>query len=248
MIIGEPGGPDVDLAVSPWPSDHRAVVSTFKVHPIDAPPMIAVTPRRVEEGERFLVRTYDPSGENWTAIIVRRGEPPTAVLTGVRAMPHSYQRTIPLSSYGLSPGDYDALLIGDAGEVLKRNAFTIAVHGARPEVTPVEATMRAGAPISVRWRHAPGDLRDWIGLYAAGETDVTRSCPDGRPIRAGRSSSDVDDPRLRELLQALLPHLRADSRLLGSTEGNIRRHVEVLVHPYAARIDPAGDLVGTLCV
>jgi hypothetical protein len=26
----------------------------------------------------------------------------------------------------------------------------------------------------VRWRNAPGDLRDWIGLYRAGETDVSR--------------------------------------------------------------------------
>ena len=139
----------------------------------DAPPLIAVTPRRVEEGERFQVRTYDPMGEDWTALIVRRGEPPAAALTGVREMPHSYQRPIPLSSYGLSPGDYNALLIGDAGEVLKRNAFTLAARGARPAVMPVEATLRAGAPISVRWRHAPGDLCHWIGLYAAGESDVT---------------------------------------------------------------------------
>ena len=174
MIVGEPGGPDVDVAVSPWPSDHRAVVSTFKVAPKDSPPLIGVTPRRVEEGERFQLRTYDPIGEDWTALIVRRGEPPAAALTGVREMPHSYQRTIPLSSYGLSPGDYDALLIGDAGEVLKRNAFTIVVRGARPEVAPLDATVHATAPIRVRWSNAPGDLRDWIGLYAAGETDVTR--------------------------------------------------------------------------
>ena len=49
-------------------------------------------------GRRFLVRTYDPIGEDWTALIVRRGERPAAALTGVREMPHSYQRTIPLST------------------------------------------------------------------------------------------------------------------------------------------------------
>jgi len=31
-----------------------------------------------------------------------------------------------------------------------------------------------GAPIRVRWRDAPGDLRDWIGLYRAGDADVSR--------------------------------------------------------------------------
>jgi hypothetical protein len=174
LIVGEQGGPDVDIAVAPWPSDHRAVVTAFEVVPVAAPPLIAVTPRKVTEGTAFLVRTWDPGGDDWTVLIVRRGAGPADALTGVREMPHSYQRAIPLSSLGLAPGDYDALLIGDAGEVLARDAFTVATRGARPDVTPVEATIRAGTPIRVRWRDAPGDLRDWIGLYKAGETDVTR--------------------------------------------------------------------------
>jgi hypothetical protein len=105
---------------------------------------------------------------------VRRGADATQALTGVRAMPHSYQRTVRLSTQGLAPGDYDALLIGDDAKVLKRNAFTIAPRDARPEVIAIEAALRAGAPVKVRWRAAPGDLRDWIGLYPAGETDVTQ--------------------------------------------------------------------------
>jgi endonuclease/exonuclease/phosphatase family metal-dependent hydrolase len=174
QIVGEPGGPDVDIGISPWPSDHRAVVSTFRVVPIDAPPVIAVTPRRVAEGGTVLLRTYDPDGGDWTAYLVRRGAAAAGALVGVKEMPHSYQRTVPLSTLGLPSGDYDALLIGEHGEVLKRNAFTVAPRDARPEVSPVETALTAGAPIRVRWRNAPGDLRDWIGLYAAGERDVTR--------------------------------------------------------------------------
>jgi endonuclease/exonuclease/phosphatase family metal-dependent hydrolase len=174
QVVGEPGGPDVDIAVSPWPSDHRAVVSTFRVVPVDAPPLIAVTPRRVEEGGTILVRTYDPGGDDWTAYVVRRGAGRAEVLAGVKEMPHSYQRTVPLSTLGLAPGDYDALLIGDDGQVLKGNAFTVSARDARPEITPVESVLAPGGPIRVRWRNAPGDLRDWIGLYAAGERDVTR--------------------------------------------------------------------------
>ena len=33
-IMGEKGGPGVSLSVTPWPSDHRAVVSTFEVTPV----------------------------------------------------------------------------------------------------------------------------------------------------------------------------------------------------------------------
>ena len=174
QIVGEAGGPDVDIAVMPWPSDHRAVVSSFEVVPVEAPPLIAVTPRRVTAGETFLLRTWDPEGEDWTGLVVRRGEAPSQALTGVREMTHSYQRAVPLSTVGLEPGEYDALLIGNDGRVLARNAFAVAVPGATPEVAAIERSVRVGAPIKVRWRNAPGDLRDWIGVYADGDPDVTR--------------------------------------------------------------------------
>jgi len=84
------------------------------------------------------------------------------------------QRSIPLSTLGFAPGDYDAVLIGEDGSVLKRSAFTIIAADARPEVTAIANRVSAGAPIRARWRNAPGDLRDWVGLYKAGETDVSQ--------------------------------------------------------------------------
>lgn len=173
-VVGEIDGPDTDIPVFPWPSDHRAVVSTFKVVPADAPALIAASPRLVPEGATVLLRTWDPHGPSWTALVVRRGGAVQDALTGVRDMPHDYQRAIPVSTVGLAIGDYDALLVGEDGAVLRRNAFTISVPGAKPEIEAVGASARIGEPIRVRWRHAPGDLRDWIGLYRAGETDVSR--------------------------------------------------------------------------
>lgn len=173
-IVGELDGPETDIEVFPWPSDHRAVVSTFQVVPADAPALISAAPRRVQQGASVLVRTWDPHGPAWTALVVRRGGEPRDALTGVRDMPHAYQRTIPLSTGGLEAGDYDAILVGEDGAVLRRNAFTIAAQGMRPEIETVSPSTRIGEPIRVRWRNAPGDLRDWIGLYRAGETDVSR--------------------------------------------------------------------------
>jgi hypothetical protein len=46
--------------------------------------------------------------------------------------------------------------------------------GARPEIEADPVAVKRGAPIRMRWRHAPGELRDWIGLYRSGETDVSR--------------------------------------------------------------------------
>ncbi len=174
QIVGEVDGPNVDIAVADWPADHRAVVSTFLVTPADAPAMISVTPRLVRAGDSFLIRTYDPTGDAWTAYVVPRGAGADKAMTGVKDLPNDYQRAIRLSSHGIDPGDYDAVLVSKDGRVLKRNAFTIMEWNSAPEVAVMDAAVRVGAPVRARWRNAPGALRDWIGIYAAGETDVMR--------------------------------------------------------------------------
>jgi endonuclease/exonuclease/phosphatase family metal-dependent hydrolase len=174
QVVGEAGGPVTDVAVFPWPSDHRAIVSTFRVIPADAPALLAATPRRAAPGGSVLLRSWDPAGPGWTALVAPRGGGPGDAITGVRDMPHDWQRMIPVSTVGLTPGDYDALLVDEDGSVLRRCAFAVATPGASPEIEAVTKLVRRGEPIRVRWRHAPGDLRDWIGLYRAGETDVSR--------------------------------------------------------------------------
>jgi endonuclease/exonuclease/phosphatase family metal-dependent hydrolase len=174
QVVGEAGGPYTDIAIFPWPSDHRAVVSTFEVVPTEAPALVVATPRLVEQGGVVLVRTWDPRGPAWTALVARRGGGPAQALTGVRNMPHDYQRTIPLSTVGLAPGEYDVLLVDEEGSVLRRCAFTIAAPGAKPAIEALDARVKLGSPIRVRWQNAPGALRDWIGLYRAGETDVSQ--------------------------------------------------------------------------
>lgn len=77
------------------------------------------------------------------------------------------------SPYSTTALDQDALLVGEDGSVLKRSAFTVAKSGARPEVEAITAIVKPGEPVQVRWRDTPGDLRDWIGVYRAGETDIS---------------------------------------------------------------------------
>lgn len=56
QVVGDPGTPDVDSAVSLYRSDHRAVVSTVQVDPVEPPVFVAVEQVRVAVGERFAVR------------------------------------------------------------------------------------------------------------------------------------------------------------------------------------------------
>jgi endonuclease/exonuclease/phosphatase family metal-dependent hydrolase len=166
-IVGETGGPDVDIAIAPYPSDHRAVVSTFRVEPVAAPPLISASPRRVTRGESALIRGHDPSG-TWSAGIVRRGE--TAAITGLYHTNEAWRAAARLGTFELEPGDYDAMLFDAANRPQARAGFTVVARDAVPSIAAVDVA--AGEPLSVSWQNAPGAARDWIGLYSAGEADL----------------------------------------------------------------------------
>ena len=171
-IVGEAGGADVDIAITPYPSDHRAIVSTFAVTPAPAPALLAVEPRLVREGETFRLRAYDPARPRWTAVVVRRGDSPDRAITGMYDTNMLYQTSVTLSTHGLAPGAYEALLLDKGGAVLKRSAFAVQARDARPALAVETATIAPGAPLRVRWTDSEGNARDWIALYAADQPDV----------------------------------------------------------------------------
>jgi hypothetical protein len=41
-----------------------------------------------------------------------------------------------------------------------------------PAAVSTARRVRAGAPIRVRWRNAPGFRRDWVGIWKAGAKDL----------------------------------------------------------------------------
>jgi endonuclease/exonuclease/phosphatase family metal-dependent hydrolase len=50
-ILGEPGAEATDIAVEPWPTDHRAVVSELRVPLGDTGPYVSPVQRLVDQGE-----------------------------------------------------------------------------------------------------------------------------------------------------------------------------------------------------
>lgn len=167
QIVSETGGPNVDIPIQPYPSDHRAVVSTFRIEPVAAPPLVSATPRRLMQGESVLVRVHDPSGK-WSAAIVRHGE--TAPIAGLYQTVEAWRAAARLGTANLTPGEYDTVLFDAANRVQARAGFTVVARGAVPALAA--ADIAAGEPLTVIWRNAPGAARDWIGIYRAGEPDL----------------------------------------------------------------------------
>jgi len=169
-IVGEPGGPDVDVEVGPWPSDHRGVVSTFRVAPAAPPTFVGVTGRLIDRGDPLKVWFGTRAPANRVAI-VHAGDPASAALLS-QPTGGALHGTPVFPTAGLSPGAYDAVLADASGRVTARMRVWVKAPAAKPWIATTRLAYAPGEPIVVRWRNDPGMHWDWIGLFRAGAGDA----------------------------------------------------------------------------
>lgn len=171
-IVGEQGNPEVSIPVVPWPSDHRSVVSTFTVTPLDAPALISVEPSPVVSGQTFIVRVNSPAHAKWSAIVVPRGgDPAKDAITGIKDIEPGDRPSIKLSTIGFEPGRYDAVMMDGEGKELTRTRFSIVSADAKATISVTQA-VKTGGDIAVAWSGAPGFRFDWVGVYRKNEPSV----------------------------------------------------------------------------
>jgi hypothetical protein len=165
LLVGEQGGPGVDVAVSPWPTDHRATVSTFEVEPAPAPTIVSVRRRLLDAGDEVLVRFHAPEGAGSVAFVPPGGDPGAELVgeIGVADGASSGDVSVPTSAW--EPGSYEAVLVSTSGEELARATFWVRPAGGEPEIRTGRRAYEAGRPIRVEWRFAPGNRWDWVGVY-----------------------------------------------------------------------------------
>jgi len=173
-IVGEGKNPAVDFAVDPYPSDHRAVVSTFQVVPSVAPSLIAVDMPSFVSGSDFLVRFQTPDFGDWGVVIVpHKGNPVKDVVVAAKGPDViSTRRSFKFSSTGILPDTYDAVLLDADSKELVRTTFHILAKDAVPELQLEKSSFKPGEAFKVFWQNAPGMKNDWIGVYHANDPDV----------------------------------------------------------------------------
>ncbi len=160
-LVGERGGPDVDIGVDPYPSDHRGVASTFVVRPGEAPVLVAPERRRLTIGDPLSVVFHTPGGGGERVAIVRAGgadpvaETPTLAEDG----------TVTFPTAGLRRGAYDAVLLDEDDAVLSRSTLWLYRPGERTKVRTSQRVYERGEPIGVSWSNAPGMRWDWLAIY-----------------------------------------------------------------------------------
>jgi endonuclease/exonuclease/phosphatase family metal-dependent hydrolase len=167
-ILGEVGGPQVDISVDPWGSDHRGVMATFDLTPGAVPVFVSVDTHHATVGDTVVAR-YRGTGTEGERIVVRRAED----TAGVPVSEHMLSAGAPdgtaeLATTGLAPGDYEVQLLHATGGVTTRTPLHVAAEGATPTLTLASSSVAAGEPIEVTFTGTPGARWDWFGLYPRG--------------------------------------------------------------------------------
>lgn len=171
--VGEAGGPDVDIAVMPWPSDHRAVVSTFRVTPAVAPAMVGIDRHVVTRGDDFILRFGIENREDARiSVVPKGGDLAKDALAAMATGDASDRPSIKLTSSFMPAGAYDAVLSDADGKELARSSFWVMARDAVPAVAAKKAAYAPGETIEVSWTNAPAMKLDWVAIYRAGEPDI----------------------------------------------------------------------------
>jgi hypothetical protein len=166
-IVGEVGGPDVDIEIDPYPSDHRGVVSTFRVTPGDPTPFAAVDERRVFAGDRLAVHFHGTGAAGERIAITPAGASPASAITS-RSTGGDPDGVVAFDTNEWAPGTYDAALVAGDGSVHSRSRMWVYAAGAEPRVWTSKRVYAPSEPVVVSWSAAPGYKWDWLGIYRAG--------------------------------------------------------------------------------
>ena len=155
-LVGE--GPPADIVVRPWISDHRAVVTTVRVRPVELPVMLGLESPRIAPGDPIEATVTAPAG-----LTVRVWSGPDVVLE----VPAEERTAIPTA--GLPPGSYAVRLFGP-GAPAAFSPLEIVAPDTERRVEVTHGTVRVGRPIQVHW----------VNGGAAGTTGSRSTRPGGR--------------------------------------------------------------------
>ena len=130
-----------------------------------------------------------------------RGAGGDAALTGIADVDSADRPTVRLSTLGLSPGDYDAVLLDAEGTELARTSFALQPQGATATLE-VTGPVIPGGDVALRFTGAPGFKLDWIGIYRKGDPSVYNYL--GFAYTGSRLAGDLTFPA-DELYEELTP-------------------------------------------
>jgi endonuclease/exonuclease/phosphatase family metal-dependent hydrolase len=165
-VVGEAGSKYSNIVVSPWPSDHRAVVSQFKVAPAPSPTLVSVRSRLTARGAPLIV-DYSARDADADSVVITSA---TGAGNPVMSEPvkHDARGTERIATASLKPGEYEVGLLDNDQKLLAHMAFWVEAKGTQPRLQTGKRSYDRGQAIRVSWTDAPGNRNDWLGIFPNG--------------------------------------------------------------------------------
>jgi endonuclease/exonuclease/phosphatase family metal-dependent hydrolase len=163
QIVGESRA-NADIVVRPYPSDHRAVVSTFDVAPAPAPVLVAAASERSRLGKDLEVWFHTTGDPDAHVTLVRAGA--EAPVDDLAVDP--VEGTVRFDTRGLEQGTYHVVLLDGVDTELARDTVVLVAEDQPPILTVADDTLRGDQKLEVSWNYAPGNRYDWIAVYREG--------------------------------------------------------------------------------
>lgn len=162
-VVGEEEAPDTDIAVEPWPTDHRGVVTSLEVPLADDVPYLSALTPIVVRGDSVMVAYNAPDGAD--RVDARVGIARSIELP----LPDAETGVVELATSEIDRHTVDLALVGDGSDdIVALGSVWVRQPGGRPILDVGDAVYAVGEPIKVSWYGAPGNKWDWLGVYRRG--------------------------------------------------------------------------------
>jgi hypothetical protein len=164
-VIGESRA-NADLAIRPWPSDHRAVASSFTVTPAPMPVSVVAEGESARLGLPLRARFHaGDAGDH--VILTAPGA--TTPLADLPAGPDP-DGTVAFDTTQLEQGAYDVVLLDATDAELSRDTVVLIADDQLPVLTVADPTLEGDQRLEVSWAFAPGNQFDWLAVFRAGHS------------------------------------------------------------------------------
>jgi endonuclease/exonuclease/phosphatase family metal-dependent hydrolase len=159
-LVGEIDGPGVSISVSPWPSDHRAVVSAFVTIPAVMPMLVSSARRVYSVGEDIDI-TFRQAVDS-TVRVERVDDDGTRTMIAER--PATGDGSMRFAAELFEAGHYRIRLRDGNGSFSLHRDVWVLSPDAVPMVEVIGTSFEYERGIDVRWRNAPGNRNDYVAM------------------------------------------------------------------------------------
>ena len=195
LVVGEDDA-NADLAIAPWPTDHRGVVSTFEVTPAEAPDLVAADGERSRAGQPLDVFFHASGGPGEHVALVEAGTGTTVADLPI-GPPPAIDGILAFDTAGLTQGTFDVVLLDGSDAELARDTVVLVEDAQAPVLTLADDTLEADQLLEISWTFGPGNRFDWFGIFRAGLDAKTGSIKAWRYLDGRVEGSTVMGPNNR---------------------------------------------------